>query len=281
MPAPSIHETIERRARRAILERAFFRLENAIILAGAILLAFFLPHPLPTLLPWWGGWTWLLLGGLAVAALVASTLTDRQEVARAVEDLFRQEYNITSLRDRRLQEKLRRAQEYHEQIKEAVAAQADGALKDRLQRTADGIYDWIGYMVRLARRLDAYRNDPIIEADREDLKQSIPRLESRLRTEQDPRVRQQLEVTLADKRRLAESIAELDSRMQRAELRLDSSLAALGTVYSQLLLVGSKEIDSDRAERLRADISDEVAGLQDLVDSINEIYDYRTLGPGK
>lgn len=281
MPAPSIHETIERKARRAILERAFFRLENAVVLAGAILLAFFLPRPLPTLLPWWGGWTWLLLGGLAVAALVVSTLTDRQEVAKAVEELFRQEYNIAGLRDRRLQEKLRRAQEYHEQIKQAVAGQPDGVLKDRLQRTADGIYDWIGYMVRLARRLDAYRNDPIIEADREELKQSIPRLESRLRTEQDPRVREQLEVTLADKRRLAESIAELDSRMQRAELRLDSSLAALGTVYSQLLLVGSKEIDSDRAERLRSDISDEVAGLQDLVDSINEIYDYRTLGPGK
>jgi hypothetical protein len=68
--------------------------------------------------------------------------------------------------------------------------------------------------------------------------------------------------------------------MQRADLQLDSSLAALGTVYSQLLLVGSKEVDSDRAERLSADISNEVTSLQDVVDSINEVYDYRTLGPG-
>ena len=63
--------------------------------------------------------------------------------------------------------------------------------------------------------------------------------------------------------------------------QLDSSLASLGTVYSQILLVGSTEVDSDRAERLQADIDGEVQGLQDVVASINEVYDYKTLGPGK
>ncbi len=281
MASPSIHESIERKARRAILERALFRVENAIILAGAILLAFFLPNPLPTVLPWWNWWTWLLLGVLAVAAVVVSTLTDRQETDKAIEELFRQEYNINGLRDKALKDKLKRAEEYHLQIKQAVASQRDGILKDRIKRTSDQVYDWIGYMVRLARRLDAYRNDPIIEGDRDELKQTIPRLESRLKQEADPRVRQQIETTLADKRRLAASIAELDNRMQRADLQLDSSLAALGTVYSQLLLVGSKEVDSDRTERLQADIKGEVTSLQDVVDSINEIYDYHTLGAGK
>ena len=51
--------------------------------------------------------------------------------------------------------------------------------------------------------------------------------------ESDPRVRQQMETTLADQQRLQENIDELDNRMQRADLQLDSSLAALGTVYSQ------------------------------------------------
>jgi hypothetical protein len=69
--------------------------------------------------------------------------------------------------------------------------------------------------------------------------------------------------------------------MKRADLQLDSSLAALGTVYSQLLLVGTKEVDSSRAERLQADIAEEVNSLQDVVESINEVYDYHTLGPGK
>ena len=53
MPQESIHDTIERKARRAILEHAIIRVENAVILAGSILLAFFLPNPLPRVLPWW------------------------------------------------------------------------------------------------------------------------------------------------------------------------------------------------------------------------------------
>jgi hypothetical protein len=281
MPRESIHDTIERQARRAIFEHAILRVENAVLLALAILLAFFLPNPLPALLPWWGAWTWLLLGVAGVALVSFSALKDPQEREKAVERLFREKYNVTGLRDRPLRDKLKKAEDYHQQIKATVKTQKDGILKERMQRTTGEIYDWIGNMVRLARRLDSYRIDPIIKGDREELVKSIPALEARLRQESDPRVRQQIETTLADQRRLQENIAELDNRMQRADLQLDSSLAALGTVYSQLLLVGSKEVGSDRAERLSADISNEVTSLQDVVDSINEVYDYRTLGPGK
>ena len=280
MPRESIHDTIERQARRAIFEHAILRVENAVLLALAILLAFFLPNPLPALLPWWGAWTWLLAGLAGVALISFSALKDPQEREKAVERLFREKYNVNGLRDRSLRDKLKKAEDYHQQIKSTVKIQKDGILKERMQRTTGEIYDWIGNMVRLARRLDSYRVDPIIKGDREELVKSIPSLEARLRQENDPRVRQQIETTLSDQRRLQENIAELDNRMQRADLQLDSSLAALGTVYSQLLLVGSKEVDSDRAERLSADISNEVASLQDVVDSINEVYDYRTLGPG-
>lgn len=281
MPRESIHDTIERQAQRAIFEHALIRVENAVILAGSILLAFFLPSPLPGALPWWGAWTWLLLGALGVAAMTFSGVKDPQEREKAVERLFREKYDGSGLRDRSLKEKMRKAEEYHLQIKAAIKGQKDGILKERMQRTTGDIYDWIGNMVRLARRLDSFRGDPIIKGDRDGLRESIPALEKRLQREEDDRVRRQIETTLADQRRLQANIAELENRMQRADLQLDSSLAALGTVYSQILLVGSKEVDSDRAERLRADIASEVAGLQDVVDSINEVYDYRTLGSGK
>lgn len=280
MSQQSIHDRIYRQARRALLERAFLRVENALIIAGAIVLGFFLPNPLPTLAPWWSWWTWALLGLIGVALVVASTLTDQAEAEKVVEQLFKQEYDIRGFHDRQLQEKLDRAEDYQEQISRTIRGQRDGLLKDRLRRTADQLYDWIGHMVRLARRIDAYRNDPIIQGDREELKASIPRLENRLKLESDVQVRSQVETTLVEKRRLASNIDELDSRMRRADLQLDSSLAALGTVYSQLLLVASKDVDSGRAERLQADIADEVNSLQDVVDSINEIYDYHTLGPG-
>lgn len=281
MPRESIHDSIERQAQRAIFEHALIRAENAVILAGAILLAFFLPSPLPGMLPWWGAWTWLLLGAAGVTLMTWSSLKDPREREQAVEQLFREKYNVSGLRDRALREKLKKAEEYHVQIKAAIQSQKDGILKQRMQRTTAEIYDWIGNMVRLARRLDSFRGDPIIKGDRDGLKDSIPTLQARLQRESDPRVHQQLETTLADQRRLQGNIAELDNRMQRADLQLDSSLAALGTVYSQILLVGSKEVDSDRAERLSADIASEVTSLQDVVDSINEVYDYRTLGSGR
>ena len=90
--------------------------------------------------------------------------------------------------------------------------------------------------------------------------------------ERDPQVREQMAATLASKRQLAQSLQELDGRMQRADLQLDHSLAALGTVYSQLLMVSSKDVDSDRTERLNDDIRGEVLALQDLVESLNEVY---------
>jgi hypothetical protein len=281
MTRESIHDTIDRQARRAIFEHALIRVENAVILAGAILLAFFLPNPLPAVLPWWGAWTWLALGAAGVAAMAFSSVNDPEEREKAVARLFREKYNVTGLHDRALKEKLKKAEDYHTQIKAAIKSQKDGILKERMQRTAAGIYDWIGNMVRLARRIDSYRGDPIIKGDRAGLRESIPTLEARRQRETDERVGQQLEITLADQRRLQENIAELDNRMQRADLQLDSSLAALGTVYSQILLVGSKEVDSDRAERLSSDIANEVTSLQDVVDSINEVYDYRTLGAGR
>lgn len=281
MTRESIHDTIDRQARRAIFEHALIRVENAVILAGAILLAFFLPNPLPAVLPWWGAWTWLALGAAGVAAMAFSSVNDPEEREKAVARLFREKYNVTGLHDRALKEKLKKAEDYHIQIKAAIKSQKDGILKERMQRTAAGIYDWIGNMVRLARRIDSYRGDPIIKGDRAGLRESIPTLEARRQRETDERVGQQLEITLADQRRLQENIAELDNRMQRADLQLDSSLAALGTVYSQILLVGSKEVDSDRAERLSSDIANEVTSLQDVVDSINEVYDYRTLGAGR
>ena len=281
MPQDSIRDNIERKARRAIFEHALFRIENALILAGSILLAYFLPNPLPALLSWWSWWTWILLGLIAVTAIVVSALTDQKEREEVVERLFREEYSISGIRDKALQEKLKRAEEYHQQINAAVIAQRDGVLKDRLKRTTNDIYDWIGNMVRLARRLDAYRSDPIILGDRDALKESIPNLQRRLAQENDGRVHEQLETTLGDQQRLQVNIAELDNRMQRADLQLDSSLASLGTVYSQLLLIGSKDVDGGQAERLQADISDEVNSLQDVVASINEIYDYQTFGPGR
>jgi hypothetical protein len=60
--------------------------------------------------------------------------------------------------------------------------------------------------------------------------------------------------------------------MEKAQYQLETTLTALGTVYSQILLISAKDIDSGRARRLREDISDQVAALQSLQSTLDEVY---------
>lgn len=266
MSSESVLERIEQEARRALIRNAFFRLESAIVVAGTILLSVFNPLGL------WPWWVWAILGVVAEAAVVISSLTDRGEMRKVMESLFREKYNTGGIRDRELRAKLEEAEQYRQRIQQVVEQQASGILRDRMADTTAQIYDWIANMVRLARRIDTYRQDSILKRDMEVVPKELRDLSARLKLETDPRVAAQMQATLESKRQFAANLQELANRMERADLQLDHSLASLGTVYSQLLLIGSKEVDSDRAERLRTDIRDEVAALQDIVESLNEVY---------
>jgi hypothetical protein len=71
------------------------------------------------------------------------------------------------------------------------------------------------------------------------------------------------------------NLERLENTMERAEFRLEETLAALGTLYSQLLLLDAGAVDSGRAQRLREDIADQVAALQDSIKSMDEVYESR------
>jgi hypothetical protein len=47
----------------------------------------------------------------------------------------------------------------------------------------------------------------------------------------------------------------------------------MGTIYSQMLLAGAKDVDSGRVKRLREEVAGEVQGLQDVLDSMDEVYE--------
>jgi hypothetical protein len=266
MSSESILDQIRQDAQRALIRNAFFRLESALVLGGAILLSVFNPFSL------WPWWVWTVLGLIGEAAVVVSSLTDKGEMRKVMESLFREKYNASGIRDRELRGKLDEAEQYRQRIQQVVEQQPSGILRDRMAETTSQIYDWIANMVRLARRIDTYRQDTILRRDIQEVPKEIRDLNARLKLESNAQVRQQMETTLASKQQLEGNLQELENRMERADLQLDHSLASLGTVYSQLLLIGSKDVDSDRAERLRGDIRDEVSSLQDVVESLNEVY---------
>jgi uncharacterized protein YeeX (DUF496 family) len=266
MSTESILDHIRQDAQKALIRNAFFRLESALVLAGTILLSVFNPFSL------WPWWVWTILGLIGEVAVVISSLTDKGEMRKVMESLFREKYSTSGIRDRELRGKLDEAEQYRQRIQQVVEQQPSGLLHDRMAETTAQIYDWIANMVRLARRIDTYRQDTILRRDIQEVPKEIRDLSARLKLEANPQVRQQMETTIASKQQLAGNLRELEDRMERADLQLDHSLASLGTVYSQLLLIGSKDVDSDRAERLRSDIRDEVSALQDLVESLNEVY---------
>jgi hypothetical protein len=263
----SLQDRIEKDARRALLWNAFFRLESALIIGGTILLTVFVKP-----FPGWPIWAWPLVGAIGEAAVIISTLTDRGEMQKVMESMFREKYNFRGIRNRELRAKLEEADQYRRRIQQLANQQDEGPLRDRMVATTSDVYEWIGNMARLAERIDTYRMDMIIKTDLQEVPGEIKTLQQRYNMEADAQVREQMGQTLESKQRQLENLQELGRRMQRADLQLDHSLSALGTVYAQMLLIGSKDVDSDRAARLQEDIRNEVAMLGDLVDSLNEVY---------
>lgn len=261
-------DELRRRAMWAMWSYAFFRWESAVVIALVILLAFFLPQPFP----WWQPWYWIAGGVVAELALIYSSFTDPEVGARVVAEMLRETFNPRRLRNPANQARVEKAFQYRAQIEAAIRAQRDSLLREHLQQTARGIDAWITGIYSLAERLDRYQNDAIIAQDMKTVPQSIAALQARLRNEDDPTVRAQLEATIRDKQAQLESLRSLENLMERADSQLEGTLSALGTVYAQIQYVGAKDIDSGQAQRLRQEIADRVAALQDLVNSVDDVY---------
>ncbi len=269
MTKSPVKTDLERRAWRAMLTGAFFRWESAATIALVILLAFFLPKPFPG----WQWWFWLIGGGLAEAAIIYSSLTDPEFGRQVVADMLRDAFDVDAVYDERYRGYVEEALEYRERIEEVVTRRRKGVLQDHVRETARQVDDWIRGIFEIARRLDQYAQNDVIHRDIESVPDRIKRLRRQLEQEDDPQVRAQLSETLDAKERQWANLDQLQNSMQRAELQLENTLTAMGTIYSQLLLVGAKDVDSGRVRRLREEVAEEVNGLQDVLDSMDEVYE--------
>ena len=94
--------------------------------------------------------------------------------------------------------------------------------------------------------------------------------------ETNPALKKQLDDVVESKVKQSETLQALQDRMKQAELSLEQSLTALATVDSQIQLIDAEDIQSGRSIRLREDIQEQVLRLDDLVSSINQVYDYHS-----
>ena len=168
---------------------------------------------------------------------------------------------------------LRRAKEYRQQIDQLIKLKKGSILASQLSQIITNLNQWLAHLEELVKSLHDFRNDQITQRDIQDVPVMITLLEEQLESEDDPHVRKEILETLARSRDHQRQLDSLVKLMRRTELDIDETLAALGAIYSQLQLLGAKNIDSQRASRLSADIDEQVHRLDDLLDAMDDVYD--------
>jgi hypothetical protein len=264
----SFRDELEQRAARAILLRSFLRWESAAILGLTLILTVLLPRPLP----FWQPWYWLILGAVGEIGLIWSSLTDPEFRAQAVAEMFREKFSLRQVADAGLKGQVQKALDYRDQIDEVIGTSREGVLRAHLEDVSGGITDWMENVFRLARRLDNYKANRTIHQDLKSVAPDIEKLKQRLRLEDNDAVKRQISQAIAQKQIQRDNLHKLENVMERAEFQLDSTITAMGTVYSQIMLLGSRDVASGRAQRLHQDIDDQVLALQDVVHTMDEVY---------
>lgn len=261
---------VRRRAFGAILSRAIFSWQSLITVGITAVLTLFVPTPFT----WWQPWFWLIAGGVAEVALIISMLSDPEAAEQAVAREFQGRYDISDIRSPVSRQRVQDAIEYRKNMTK-LAQRHGGSMRTSLNSTIADVDDWIGQMVDLARHIDAFESNELVDRDRRAVPQQLEKAKQRLKVETDPAVQRDLEEQI---RQLEIQLANLEataSSVKRAEIQLDSTLSSLGTIYAQMSLIGTKEVDSSRAQRLRQDIRDEVNQLQDTIAALDEVQSQR------
>jgi hypothetical protein len=221
-------------------------------------------------------YTWL--AGLAPAwlAVVIARLFNAKANEQAVAEMFREQYDANALQDPHLKSVLVRALDYRQRLDSQVTKFPDGPMKVRLADVANQVEQWVGRIYTIANRLESYRGNKTIQRDMVTVQQSIAEMERRRQFERNPEIAAELEKTIQGRRDQLRTLQNLDTTMERAELQLENTLTALGTVYSQSLLIDAKDVNSGRTQRLQDSINEQVLGLQDMLHSMDEVYGSRS-----
>ncbi|MGI6209059.1 MAG: hypothetical protein ACOYEW_12725 [Anaerolineae bacterium] len=260
--------TLRRRSWWAILAHALFRIESALNIALAILAIGLLPRPFL----WWQWWYWLILFGLAEVLIIWTSITDARTGERVVAEMLRERFDPGRLRLPHLQAEVERALQYRTGIEAGIARRREGLLRDRLLDIAGQVDQWLAQVYGLAERLDRLSSDRLVQRDLKAAPDDIARYRTRIQNEGDPEVRAHLERALASKQTQLANLQELARTMERGQLQLENTVNSLGTIYSQVVLLEAQDVDSGRMRRLSEDIEQQVASLNDVVSTLDELY---------
>jgi hypothetical protein len=269
--------------RQALFSYAFYKPANAILIAATILAAGCLPllvFPLLALTsPLWlalGAFIPLLLGIMAEVAFLMMSINDKEAHARAVAELLQPEVKFTpaTIRDEDLKAKVDKALEYWALIDDEIEKAPKGILRDGSPHSVTRleVTNWLQAVHNLAEHVDKLRLNEVVRQDLQRIPAALKKYRTELERTKDPELHRQLEKTIADQERQLQTLQTLENNVEKATYQLDSTISSLGTIYSQLLLVGSKDESGTKINRLQEDISEQVHQLQDITEAMDEVY---------
>jgi hypothetical protein len=230
--------------------------------------------------PWY---LWPALGwGAAVAIHLWVTILSgnqtREEISKAIveEDKVEefepidQPLHSKQFANQTFQGHLEKAIAYKTEIARLMQTSENVSSQARLHDLAGQVDEWIEAINNLARRVEAFQQDKLIHQDLASVPQAIEDLEKRLAHETDETTRIELERVLANRKHQFSALNHLQSMMNRAELQIESTLSALGTIYSQILTSQSTNHVADYS-RLSTKADEEVHLLQDHLEALKEV----------
>lgn len=251
---------------------AFFSPQSALIIALSIVFFAFGVAPFS----WWQPAFWIFFGIISEILYVGATVTDPRAQQRILHQLLTERYNPAHVQNLVARERLEKALEYYGAMQNAMSSRS-GASKVEFQNTLDEIDDWIGYLYELGKRVDRFEDNRLINRDRMQARSDLDALKRRLQAEPDERVKDEIRRSITIKETQLENLKTLEANIKRADIQMDNTLSALGTVYTQMQLIGSKDIDSGSARRLKNEVHDQVMSLQDTIAAIDEVQGHNSL----
>ena len=272
--SPTLNRKLQERARRAMVGYAFYRWESAITISTTVLLTFlsFLFKD-SSLVPDWAWIGWLLFGLAGETLLVFTSLTDPETGRRIVNQMLQDEFKPEKLSTTVLREKVEKAFDYRSRIEAAIRKHRNTILKNNLDKTSDQVNVWIENIYNLVQRLDDYYGEKdVLQTDKDEVSHRVNQLQDKLLTQSDPKMVKQIQANIKGMNLQLQTIEGLERTMEKADLQLEHTLSALGTIYSQTIMVEAKDIDSGHAKGLRQEISQEVKELGYLLSAMDEVY---------
>jgi hypothetical protein len=271
MNRDQLSREMQEQIRKSVLSYSVFRPESAIIIALTMIFI-----TLSVLgLSWFPGtwWMWLLFGLVGEGLIVLTTLRDPKFYDKVMDEMFHDKFDVNKLKNVELRQKVAKALQYRELISQEIHRKPDQLLDDYLRDTAHGLEDWIAQVYRLAQSLDEYQSrNPVIAGDMDSVQKDLAKFKAQLVREKGSAVQDDIAKTVSIKQSQLDALSNLRDTMAKANLQLEDTLSAIGTMYTQMVLIGSKDVNSARAQRLQQDMLEQVHALQDTSSAMDEVY---------